>query len=203
MKGTGSKRAVVAAGSLVGCAALLTAAAFTDFADVDVTLDGSQNRFDIVTTGSSTPGWMPTATEWVQGKPEAYQIKLTSDGSGYVLSPGARLDLRVAARNASPRLGAELSLKILDPDAHGDATDPVTGRYVDLWNQLVFTVREGSTVLFDHVKATDLAAYVWQQPTAAGTERVLDVTIQLPSSVDNRWQLASTDIRFDFEAVNS
>ena len=111
--------------------------------------------------------------------------------------------MRVSAQNASPRLAGLLSLAITDPQPRGNATDPQTGTYLELFDQLVFTVRDGSTVLFDHVPATALQTYTWSEPLEAGRDVVLDVLIELPSTVDNRWQGASTAVQFHFEAENS
>lgn len=200
---SGRTRLVLASGALCGVTGLLTAAAFTDHADVHVTLDGSQNRFDIVAAGSPVPGWTPTADSWVQANPNAYQITLTPDGSEYVMAPGSDLTLRVAAQNVSPQVAGVLSLTIRDPEPHGDAVDPASGRYVDLWNQLVFTVKQGNQTIFDHVRAPDLTTHTWAAALPSAEYELLEVTIELPSAVDNRWQLASTDVQFNFEAVNA
>jgi len=200
---SGRTRFITAGGALFAAGALLTAATLTDSADVTVTMDGSGNTFDIVTTGSIEPGWQPTLDDWVQGNPAAYDIPLTADGTGYVLSPGSALDLRIAARDASPRLPARLSLTILDPNPRGDTTDPATGRYVELYDQLVVTVKDGATTIFDRVPTSELSTYTWDDPLSVGGEKVLDVRIEMPTSVTDEWQLASTDIQFNFQAVNA
>lgn len=200
---SGRTRIVAATGALLAAGALLTAATLTDSADVVVTMDGSRNAFDIVTTGSVEPGWQPADSDWAQGNPTAFEIRLTADGSDYVLSPGGSLDLRVAARDASPRLAARLSLTILDPDPRGDAVDPETGTYEELYDQLLVTVRDGSTTIFDRVPTQDLTTHTWDEALPAGGVTLLDVRIELPESVGNDRQLASTDIQLHFEAVNA
>lgn len=198
---TGRARLVVAAGTLVSVAALLTAAVFTDTADVHVVLDGSQNTFDLQTAGSTDPGWQPTGASWSQGNPTPVDIELGPEAG--VLAPGGAMSVRIAARNASPRLAGQLALTVSDPDPLGDQLDPATGTYRELFDQLRFTVSEGATVLMDDVSATELETYAWSEPLPAGASRVVDVRITLPDGVDDRWQRAGTGIRFSFTAVNS
>lgn len=197
----GRLRLLLATGSLVAAGALITAASFTDYADVDVALDGSRNTFDIVTAGKADPSWLPTQTDWDQANPRALRIALTQDGSGYTMAPGSVLDLRIAAKNNSPRLSGILSLNLVDPLPRGAETNPQTGTYVELFDQLVFTVADQGVVLLDHVPAGRLSTLTWPNPLAAGEYKLLDVRIELPQSVDNRWQMASTDVQFNFEAV--
>lgn len=195
-----TRRLAFASGALIAAGALATAAPFVDYADVIVSLDGTRNTFDIRTTGSDDPQWQPAATDWQQGTPDAYELSLRS---GTTLAPGGSLAVRVAAQNSSPTLSGLLSLTIIDPQPRGDATDPRTGTYLELFDQLVIAVHEGSTVLVDDVPATALQKYTWPRPLEAGRDVVLDVLIQLPSTVDNRWQGASTAVQFHFEAENS
>ncbi|MBB6403784.1 hypothetical protein [Arthrobacter sp. AZCC_0090] len=198
----GRMRVALATGTLVAAGALITAATFTDYADVDVNIDGSRNTFDIVATGKADSSWLPRDSDWVQANPKAFRVALTGDGSGYTMAPGSALDLRIAAKNNSPRLAGHLSLKILDPQPRGDAKNPVTGTYLELFDQLVFTVADGGKVLLDRVPADRLSSISWPDPLRSGEHKLLDVRIEMPSSVDNRWQQASTDIQFNFEAVN-
>ncbi len=196
----GARRLIIAAGAVLAIGALTTAAAFVDLADVRVALDGTRTTFDIRTAGSDATGWEPSPSDWQQGNPDAYEVALHS---GATLAPGGVLVLRVAVQNNSPALAGTLSLDIVDPQPRGQEIDPTTGRYVELFDQLVFTVKQGSTVLFDHVPATAMTTYVWSAALASGDDMVLDVQIDLPPSVDNRWQGASTAVQFHFEAENS
>ncbi|MGO4431733.1 hypothetical protein AB4Y88_00085 [Paenarthrobacter sp. RAF9] len=173
----------------------------TDEKRVDVPLNGALNTFDILVAGSTQSSWTPASEDWVQGNPETYDIGLRP-GDG-LISPGGHVDLRIAAQNASPRNSGVVSLKVMDPLSRGDAVDPETGRFVELFDQLVFTVREGQTTLMDRVPAAELAAYTWPAQFHPGDVHQLDVRIELPGAVDNRWQGASTDVQFSFQAVSS
>lgn len=197
---SGRARIVLASGALLVVATLLTAAAVSDHADVHVALDGSGTAFDIEVAGVvGTPGWTPAAADWEQGNPESYRLAVDAAA----IAPGGAVDLRIAVRDASPELAGVLSLTVEDPQPRGDATDPATGRYLELFDRLVFTVRDGDRAVIDRVAAPDLQTWTWPQPLAAGEEKVLDVRIELPAEVDDRWQGASTDVRFHFAAVNA
>jgi hypothetical protein len=195
----GRARVVLASGALLVVAVLLTAAAVSDHADVHVALDGSGTTFDIEVAGAvGAPAWTPAAADWEQGNPQAYRLAVDAAA----IAPGGAVDLRLAVRDASPLAGV-LSLTVEDPQPRGDATDASTGRYLELFDRLVFTVRDGDRAVIDRVAAPDLETWTWPQPLAAGEEKVLDVRIELPAEVDDRWQGASTDVRFRFEAVNA
>ncbi|WP_028707469.1 hypothetical protein [Propionicicella superfundia] len=201
---TGWRRLTAAAGSIIAVGALLTAAAITDRSDVDVVLDGSSNTFDIMVAGQAgTRTWTPAEDVWEQGDVEPFRIRLANGDTDIVMAPGSSLDVRVAAKNASPRLASHMTLTISDPQPRGSETDPATGNFVELYDQLLFTVRDGSTVLFDRVPAPDLTSYTWSHPVSSGDHLLLDVVIELPDSVDNRWQLASTDVQFHFEGTSA
>lgn len=196
----GRLRVVSAAGTLLAVAGLFTAAALTDESRVDVPLDGTANTFDIVVASGDAPAWVPSSSDWAQGSPGHHSIILES---GDRISPGGRISIRIAAMNNSPRNDGVLSLSIIDPVPRGDARDPITGRYLELFDQLVFTVREGGTTLFDHVPAAGLSTYTWSTQVAPGEAHLLEVEIELPGTVDNRWQRATTDVQFAFVAVSS
>lgn len=197
------RRALLSVLAVVGAGAALTAAALSDSADVLVNMDGSQNRFDIVAAGkfgSDAEDWGPTAADWVQGNPEPYEMTISPEG--HVLAPGGHMNGVIAVKNASPRIAGQISLTILDPLPQGDAIDPHTGAKVELFDQLIFTVRDGERTLVDHVPANDLETYSWPAALPSGDHKVLDVTIEMSSEADNRWQLAKTDVQFRFEAVS-
>ncbi|KXC06628.1 hypothetical protein [Microbacterium hominis] len=200
---TGRVRALLAVGAVFAASGFLTAAALSDSAEVVVTMDASRNGFDLMTAGSALSGWQPEATDWAQGRPDSYQIALDGpDGGGYPLAPGGSISLRVAVLNASPRLTGAVSLAIDDPFPRGNEIDPDTGRFVELFDQLVFTVSHDGVVVLDGVPAPELPSTVWAGEIASGQSETFDVVIHLPDTVDDRWQQASTDIRFHFAGEN-
>ena len=201
---SGRVRIMAAGGVLVAAGGLLSAATLADVADTLVTMDGSRSTFDILVAGSATPEWSPVPTDWQQGNVEALTITLfDGHGGGALLAPGGAIAVRVAALNASPRVAASLSLTIVDPDPRSDGVDPVTGNRTELFDELVFTVRHGETVLLDRIPARDLSTYTWGTALPAGGSTVLDVTIEMPATLGNEWQLAATDVQFAFVAVNA
>jgi hypothetical protein len=185
--------------------ALVTAAAITDQADVLLSLDGSRNTFDIQTAGAAGHGWRPSATSWEQGNPTAYEVSLGDETSGAPLPPGGSIDLTIAVRNASPSLAGLVGLRITDPDPLGHATDPTTGAYLELFDQLRFTIADHGTVIAEGLTAAefDHVGFTWPEPLDPEDDRSLDVTISLPASVDNRWMGAGTSVLFDFEGENA
>ena len=122
----GKLRMAAAGGSIVAVGALLTAAAITDYTDVDVVMNGSGNTLDIVVAGQAdTTTWTPGDQEWEQGNPDPFRIRLGNGGVDIVMAPGRVLDVRVAAKNASPRLASLMTLTIRDPQPRGGETDPL------------------------------------------------------------------------------
>lgn len=201
-----ARSTLAAAGVTALAGVVLTAAALTDSAETRWVLDGSQNRFDIVTAGALEPGWQPQDSDWQQGNPDPYEVEIGEDGEGVALGPGHSLDATVAVANASPSdISGHIGLMILDPDPLGGATDPDTGRYLELFDQLKFTVVDGQTVVAERLSADQFndLAWRWPDPVAAGDSRVLAVTISLPIEVDNRWQGAGTQLQFAFAGENS
>ncbi|MBL3700211.1 hypothetical protein [Leucobacter luti] len=199
---TGHTRAFTAAWVLLGTAILASVAAITDARDSLTVLDGSQNRLDLRVAGSPEPGWHPQPAMWEQGSPAAYRIRLTPDDSALLVGPGSSLSLRIAVRNDSPRLASAVQLSITDPVDRGSEVDPATGSFVELFPQLRFTVADGDRALAEAVPATELERIQLPGAVAAGKHRVLDVMIEVPPELDNRWQRASTDVQFTFEGTS-
>jgi hypothetical protein len=201
----GRRRSVLAFGTLLGLGSLMSAALFTDSAQIQTWFDGAENTFDIVAAGSTGRNWAPADDSWVQADVDPYVIDIAASDSGSSLPPGGALHVRIAVKNNSPAMPAEIQLTIQDPDPLGAQIDPDSGRFLELFDQLRFTVTEGEMTLIDAVSGEfpDDLCHVWDVQFAAGEFRVLNVEIALPAEVDNRWQRASTRIQFSFEAVNS
>lgn len=198
---TDRARLVAASGGLLGVAALLTTAYFTDFADLEAQLDGSRNTFDIVVAGSVDRDWRPGPADWVQADEEPYLIDL---GDSAELPPGATKHVRIAVRNDSPRVAAGISLELRDPDPRGDEVDPATGRYLELFDKLEFALAANGTTFFEAAGSGTEAerTHTWPVALQPGEVTQIDVAISLPRDVDDRWQQASTQIQFGFEAVS-
>lgn len=194
------------AGVLALTGIALTAAVLVDSAETRWVLDGSQNRFDIVTAGAPGADWKPQSSDWRQGNPKPYEVAIGDDGEGIALGPGHSFDTTVAVGNASPGdLSGHIGLSIVDPNPLGEATDPTTGRYLELFDQLRFTVVDRGSVIVQSATAEEFndLAWHWAEPVDAGDSRELLVTISLPSEVDNRWQGAGTQVQFAFTGENT
>lgn len=210
---TGNRRFLLAGGVLLGCALLTTAAAFTDYGDSVVEFDGTNNSYDLQIVGSLLPGWEPSDADWLQGRSDlalefqtvddAAQLDFERAGVSRVIAPGASIDFRVAVKNSSPRVSSSLAMEIVDPDPLGAAMDASGESFLELFDQLEFTVTDAGTVLFDHVPAEKLTKIDWDAQIGAGDYKMLDVKISLPVSVDNRWMAARTNVEFRFQGANT
>lgn len=193
---------MLAGGGLLSVVALTTTAFFTDFVDLEAQIDGTRNTFDIVVAGATDPEWRPTPADWVQADEEAFLIDL---GESTELPPGATRHVKIAVKNASPTLSGDVTLTLGDPDPQGEAVDPETGRFLELFDQLQFELSEQGEP-FLSVSGSAPASerqFSWREPLQPGEVREINVAITLPAETDDRWQQASTQIQFGFEAVNS
>ncbi|KRD42713.1 hypothetical protein ASE27_17935 [Oerskovia sp. Root918] len=197
-------------GALLGVVTLATSAMVVDSDTVDVRF-AQGDDFDIMVAGSLEPGWTPHPASWGHGNPDAYDVVLGADpGSGarpggpQVIGPGGQLTFRVAALNTSPGLPARVALTVTDPDDRSGATDPATGRPVELFSQLRFTIVEDGEVLVDDLDGPALAAatHEWTESWAPDEMHLLEVTVALPADLDNQWQDATSAIQLRFEAQN-
>ena len=187
-KGPGQARAFVSVLGIGGFAlAAITAAATVDWGQVIVAVDGRDNTFDLQTAGSEEPEWLPSESLWKQGNPNPAALVLADSTVG----PGAPIRMRVAVRNASPRLDAIISLHVLKPEQPSE-----------LFDQLRFTVEEGGHVYADNVDAASAAALPLVGATAAGGERVLDLTVSLAPRQGDPTAGTSTPVTVSFTGVN-
>ena len=165
----------------------ITAAGTVDWGEVIVAIDGHDNTFDVQTSGSAEPEWTPSASSWEQGNPSPAVVTLNDATVG----PGSPITVRVAVRNASPRLGARIWLHVLRPE------EPAR-----LFDQLRFTIEEGGHVYADRLDATAVAALPLVGPTAAGAERVLGVTVSLAPQAGNETAGTTTPVALSFTGVS-
>lgn len=189
--------------ALLGIAALTTAAVVSDVEQLDARLvPGAE--LDLVVAGSATPGWTPTPADWQQANPTAYRIPLTRDEQGVIVGPGGSLTFRVAARHHDEDLPAYVRLTISDPDDRRGHSDPATGRWVELFDQLRITVADEGRVLVDGVGAEpDTLTHSWTRPWAPGEARLLDVTVTVPADLGDAWQDSATDLQITFESESA
>ncbi|MBD3778145.1 MAG: hypothetical protein IE923_02610 [Micrococcales bacterium] len=184
--------------ALAGVAALTTAAALTGAGEQDVRFWPGAGH-DLVVAGSTRPGWVPSAADWEQGRPEAYRIGL--DPAARELGPGGVLELRVAARHGAHDAPSEVRLAVTDPDDRGARTDPRTGSRLELFDQLHLLVVDAATgeVLVDAGPGSTAESRsarwggVWQP----GEVRLVDITVTVPEELTDAWQGAVTDIQVD------
>lgn len=195
----GLARLLLSLGAVAASASLLTAAAVTDSADLAVVLDGDRNRFDLRVAGSSDEAWLPTPDDWAQGEPHAVEVPVGTDA----LVPGGSVRYRVAVQNASPRIAGAVSLEIVDPVDRTGEIDESTGRFVELFDQLHIVVRDPDGTVIDRAPGAAPMLVTWAQPLAAGAEILLDVEVAMPAEIDDRWQGASTDLRFEFAGASA
>ena len=135
-------RAVVGLGAVVAIAAGVTAAAFTDFANLNLGANGigaDQYNIQVVdtdpTTGAQIPGsWQEANT------PAGAPIELV--GANTIFPGSTPISVDIPVRNASATLNSTLSLGLVQlPDAGANVTDP------DYLSSLRFTVTMPATSL--------------------------------------------------------
>ncbi|MEB4616638.1 hypothetical protein [Leucobacter sp. M11] len=171
---TGRKRLVLAGGALLAVAALATAAAFTDFANLNLgngTDDsgiGGDNRFNIQVVGTDAAG-NPVPGTWQEANtPEGVNINVPGAST---LTPGDSVSVEIPFQNESPVLSADVSFTL--QDRPGKVSDPV------LRDLLRYTVTLDGTVIAgnqtqDQVEDLNLGLYPKQ------TDSVLGLSITLP-----------------------
>ncbi|MBL3700212.1 hypothetical protein [Leucobacter luti] len=170
----GRKRVVIAGGSLLAVALLATAAAFTDYANLnlgngtDDTGIGGDNRFNIQVVGTDTSG-VPVPGTWQEANTvEGVNIAVPGASS---ITPGDTVSVDIPFRNESPLLSADIGFKL--QDRPGYTSDP------EIRNVLRYTVAlNGTTVASnqtqDQVNALNLGTYL------AGAESTLGLSVSLP-----------------------
>ncbi|MBF0720844.1 hypothetical protein [Sanguibacter inulinus] len=170
----GRKRMYLAAGSLVGVAALVTAAAFTDFANLNLTSGsddsgiGGNNRFNIQVVGTDDEG-TPVPGSW-QEAATTEGVDITLPGSD-LIAPGDTLSVSIPFRNESPVLGADLTFTL--QDRPGSTSD--TG----IAEALRYTLSVDGTALVTDVPQAAVAGIALGQ-LLAGEGSVLDLSVTLP-----------------------
>lgn len=197
-KTTGRTRLFIAGGSLLAVAALATAAAFTDFANLNLgsgTDDsgiGGNNRFNIQVVGTDASG-TPVPGTW-QEADTAEGVSIAVPGAD-LIAPGDTVSVDIPFRNESPALGAAITFGL--QDRPGYTSDPAMAA------ALRYTVElDGTAVVTGATQAAvadlDLGEY------AAGDAAELTVSITLPdqgsAAANNALQGAVTYVQAHLDA---
>lgn len=196
----GKKRAWLAAGSLLSIAALATAAAFTDFANLNLGTgeDGSgiggNNAFNIQVVGTDENG-NPVAGTW-QEADSAEGVDIAIPGAD-TLTPGDAVSVEIPFRNQSPVLTADMSFSL--QDTPGKTSD------TEIASKLRYTVTlNGEELIADapqtSVANLDLGEYAKEESGRLG------ITVQLPDQgteeANNALQEKVSYVQAHFDAVS-
>lgn len=198
---SGRKRIIVAGGALLAAAGLVTAAAFTDFANLNLgggTDDsgvGGNNRLNLQVVNTDADG-NPIPGEWQEADTDA-GVSINVPGS-QLITPGDTVSVDIPFRNESPALNAKISFSL--QDRPGKTSDPA------ITAALRYTVKLGSDPALvtnatqAAVSALDLGTY------APGQEQTLTVSISLPdqgsASANNALQGEVSYVQAHFDAVS-
>ncbi|MFJ3394596.1 hypothetical protein [Leifsonia aquatica] len=192
----GRTRALLSAGVLLGIGAFCTAATLTGSAPVLTHVDGRTNYVALQTAAADVTAELPA---WPS---EAENASFTLDlGGDRMLTPGASHTFRMAVRNASPRLAADLTLSIVPPES-----ETAEGRNARrLFDALEFTVREGHTVLVDHVGGSRAADLIRGLPgtVASGGVRQLEIDVRLPDDAGDDLHDLRTPVQLAFTGMSA
>lgn len=146
-------RLVLSIGAVAGVGALVTAASFTDFANLNLGngTDGSgigAGTFNMQVVGTDTAG-VPVVGTWQEANlPEGVDVAIPGADT---ITPGDTIEVTLPYRNASAALGADIDLWL--NEVPGQASSPA---YLDA---LRFTILDGagdpliSDVTFDELDA--------------------------------------------------
>lgn len=196
----GKKRLVIAAGSLLAVGGLITAAAFTDFANLNLgngTDDsgiGGNNRFNIQVVGTDADG-NPVAGTW-QEADTAEGVNINVPGAD-LITPGDTVTVDIPFRNESPALSADIAFSF--QDRAGYTSDPAIAA------ALRYTVLlDGAAIVSDvdqtAVEDLDLGTYV------TGEDATLSLSISLPDqgseAANNALQGQISYVQAHFDATS-
>jgi len=196
----GRKRMYLAAGSVAGIAALVTAAAFTDFANLNLgngTDDsgvGGNNRFNIQVVGTDAAG-NPVAGTW-QEAATAEGVNINVPGAD-LITPGDTVSVSIPFRNESPVLTADIAFSLQDrPGFTSDAT---------IADALRYTVSlDGAPLVTDATQAAVADLDLGDYPTGDSGELTISITLPDQGSGDanNALQGQVSYVQAHFDAVS-
>lgn len=153
-------RLVLSIGAVAGVGALVTAATFTDFANLNLGngTDGSgigAGTFNMQVVGTNSAG-VPVAGTWQEANlPEGVDVAIPGADT---ITPGETIEVTLPYRNASTKLGADIDLWL--NEVPGQTSSP------DFLAALRFTILDGTGavladgVTFDALDAGDAASRI-------------------------------------------
>jgi len=199
---TGRKRAFLTGGALLGVTALLTAAAFTDFANLNIgngTDDsglGGNNRFNIQVVGTDAAG-LPVPGTWQEANTAA-GVNIKVPGAD-LITPGDTVSVEIPFRNESPALSAAINFSL--KDRAGKTSSPALAAALR-YTVTLDGVAIATNVTQAAVSALNLGTFVH------GDEAILGVSISLPdqgsAEANNalQGQVSYVQAHFDATSVN-
>lgn len=173
-KSSGRKRTLLTGGALLGVTALLTAAAFTDFANLNLgngTNDsgvGGNNRFNIQVVGTDAAG-LPLPGTWQEANTAA-GVNIKVPGAD-LITPGDTVSVEIPFRNESPALSAAINFSL--QDRAGFTSSP------ELVSALRYTITLDGVAIVTNVPQSAVSA-LNLGTLVAGDDAVLGVSINLP-----------------------
>lgn len=195
---TGRKRVLIAAGSLLGIAALAVAAAFTDFANLnlgngtDGGIGGGDNTFNIQVVGTDENG-VPVPGTWQEADVvEGVDIALLGADT---ITPGDTISVDIPVLNDSPKLAADVNLSL--GDVPGRVSDS------DYAEQLRYTITVDGAAVISNAKQSAVSNLDLVELTA-GADSTVGVAITLldqgSSEANNALQGKTAHVQAQFTA---
>ncbi len=198
---SGRKRIILAGGTALVAAGLVTAAAFTDIANLnlgngadDGSFGGGDTRFNIQVVGTDAAG-VPVPGTWQEADTEA-GVNIAVPGAD-LLTPGDSISVDVPFRNESPELSAGIAFSLQErPGATSSPAFAAALRYTVALDGVALVTAVDQAAVAD----LDLGEY------ATGEDGVLSLTIALPdqgsAAANNALQQQSAAVQAHFDAVS-
>lgn len=156
-KKNGKKRAIITAGALLGAGALISAAAFTDFALLNLNgeggFGGADNAYNLVVSNAQEAKVSEVGT-WVEANPEAEDVA-PIEGADSLVPGGAPLYVNLPVKNDSKSMGSTLAISF----------ENITDDASESAEQIAKNVAYAGLISFEVAEvddASDLTAAVWQ-----------------------------------------
>lgn len=181
-------RPALAAFGFVAAALAMTGAALFETADHRVLLDGTDNRFALVSAASFEPDWAPTPSDWRSASIEPIALDLSAT-QRELLATGQPVQLVIAARNAAP-LSGSLSLHLSRPDGMTESD----------FAALRFTVVDGDHTMLADTPGDRVPVLQWADSFDAEDVKQLRVALTAPAGF--ALPDGSPLVDFRFEGVN-